>query len=182
MAKTFPGIDDKLAGFLADQPVFFVATAPTGADGHINLSPKGQRGTFRILDPKTVAYLDFVGSGIETVAHLRDNGRIVIMFCAFSGPPRIVRLHGRGEAVLPDDIGFSDLAGCFPPLPGVRSVVKVSLDRVSDSCGFGVPLMTYDADRSQMAEWALRKGEEGLVAYQAQKNAISIDGLPGLAD
>ena len=182
MAKTFPGIDDKLAGFLADQPVFFVATAPSEADGHINLSPKGVTGTFRILDPMTVAYLDFVGSGIETVAHLRDNGRIVIMFCAFSGPPRIVRLHGHGVAVLASDVGFSDLAGQFPPLPGVRSVVKVSLDRVSDSCGFGVPLMTYDADRSQMAEWALRKGEEGLVEYQATKNAISIDGLPGLAD
>ena len=182
MAKTFSGIDDKLAGFLADQPVFFVATAPTGGDGHINLSPKGVLGTFRILDPLTVAYLDFVGSGIETVAHLRDNGRIVIMFCAFSGRPRIVRLHGQGVAVLPGDPEWESLAGCFPPAPGARSVIKVTLDRLSDSCGFGVPLMTYQEDRTELPAWAVRKGEEGLIEYQAQKNALSIDGLPGLAE
>jgi hypothetical protein len=180
MAKTFAGIDDKLGRFLDDQPVFFVATAPTGPDGHLNLSPKGQRGTFRILDPLTVAYLDFVGSGIETVAHLRDNGRIVIMFCAFAGAPRIVRLHGHGDAVLPGDSEWEDLVARFPAHPGVRSVIKVSLDRVSDSCGFGVPLMTYQSDRTEMAAWARRKGEDGLIEYQAQKNAVSIDGLPGL--
>jgi Pyridoxamine 5'-phosphate oxidase len=182
MAKTFEGIDDKLGRFLAGQPVFFVATAPSGADGRINLSPKGVSGTFRILDPSTVAYLDITGSGIETVAHLRENSRIVIMFCAFSGPPRIVRLHGRGTPVLPGDGGWEALAARFPPQPGTRSIITVALERVSDSCGFGVPFMTYDRDRPNMAEWANRKGEDGLVEYRAKNNATSIDGLPGLAE
>jgi hypothetical protein len=182
MAKTFEGIDEKLGRWLRDQPVFFVATAPSGPDGHLNLSPKGVRGTFRILDPSTVAYLDITGSGIETVAHVRENGRIVIMFCAFSGPPRIVRLHGRASAVLPGDAGWDGLAARFPPTPGARSVISVALERVSDSCGFGVPLMTYEADREDMARWADRKGEDGLVEYRAKNNATSIDGLPGLAE
>jgi hypothetical protein len=182
MSKTFDGIDDKLAGFLAAQPVFFVATAPSGSDGHVNLSPKGMADTFRVLDPTTVAYLDFIGSGIETVAHLRDNGRIVIMFCAFSGPPRIVRLHGRGAAVLPGDSDWDDLAARFPSRHGTRSVIKVALDRVSDSCGFGVPFMTYDKDRNQLSEWALRKTEEELAEYRSKKNAVSIDGLPGIGE
>jgi Pyridoxamine 5'-phosphate oxidase len=182
MAKTFDGIDEKLGGFLADQPVFFVATAPTGSEGHVNVSPKGVAGTFTILDERTVAYLDITGSGIETVAHLRDNGRIVIMFCAFSGPPRIVRLHGRGTAIFPGDADWDDLAARFPPWHGTRSVVKVALDRVSDSCGFGVPLMTYDKGRDHLAEWSARKTEEDLAEYRSKKNAVSIDGLPGLAD
>ena len=179
MAKTFEGIDEKLGRFLADQPVFFVATAPSVAEGHINLSPKGVAGTFSILDPQTVAYLDITGSGIETVAHLRDNGRIVIMFCAFDGPPRIVRLHGQGTVVLPGDGEWEDLAARFPPQPGARSVIKITLDRVSDSCGFGVPFMTYDKERGQLADWASRKTEEELADYRAKKNAASIDGLPG---
>ena len=182
MAKTFEGIDEKLGRFLADQPVFFVATAPSEAEGHINLSPKGVAGTFAVLDPQTVAYLDITGSGIETVAHLRDNGRIVIMFCAFTGPPRIVRLHGRGTVVLPGDTAWEDLAARFPPQPGTRSVIKVALDRVSDSCGFGVPFMSYDRDRGQLAEWANRKTDEELVEYRAKKNTVSIDGLPGWAE
>ena len=182
MAKTFEGIDEKLGRFLAEQPVFFVATAPTGSDGHINLSPKGLAGTFRILDETTVAYLDITGSGIETVAHLRDNGRIVIMFCAFAGPPRIVRLHGRGTVVLPGDTEWEELAARFPPEHGTRSVIKVALERVSDSCGFGVPFMTYDKERGQLAEWAARKTEEELAEYRARKNVVSIDGLPGLAE
>jgi hypothetical protein len=182
MAKTFDGIDDRLAGFLADQPVFFVATAPSGAGGHVNLSPKGMADTFQVLDPTTVAYLDFIGSGIETVAHLRDNGRIVIMFCAFSGPPRIVRLHGRGTVVLPAHSDWEELAAHFPPRHGTRSVVKVALDRVSDSCGFGVPFMTYEKERGQLADWADRKTEEELAEYRSKKNAVSIDGLPGLAE
>jgi hypothetical protein len=180
MAKTFEGIDEKLGGFLADQPVFFVATAPSGTEGHVNLSPKGVAGTFTVLDPQTVAYLDITGSGIETVAHLRDNGRIVLMFCAFAGPPRIVRLHGRGTVVLPGDGDWEELAARFPPQPGTRSVIKVVLDRVSDSCGFGVPLMTYENERGQLADWADRKTGEELAEYRARKNATSIDGLPGL--
>ena len=182
MAKTFDGIDEKLGRFLADQPLFFVATAPSGDGGHINLSPKGVSGTFRVLDPATVAYLDVTGSGIETVAHLRDNGRIVIMFCAFAGPPRIVRLHGRGRVVLPGDGDWEELAARFPPQPGTRSIIEVSLDRVSDSCGFGVPLMSLEAERTQLAEWADRKGAEGLAEYRAKKNSESIDGLPGLPE
>ena len=182
MSKTFDGIDEKLGAFLAEQPVFFVATAPTGSDGHINLSPKGVGGTFRILDETTVAYLDLTGSGIETVAHLRDNGRIVIMFCAFAGRPRIVRLHGRGTVVLPGDTDWEELAARFPPQPGTRSVIKVALDRVSDSCGFGVPLMTYETERGQLAEWADRKTEDELADYRAKKNAVSIDGLPGFPE
>ena len=180
MSKTFDGIDEKLSRFLADQPVFFVATAPSGAEGHINVSPKGVGGTFSILDPLTVAYLDITGSGIETVAHLRDNGRIVIMFCAFAGPPRIVRLHGHGTVVVPGDSDWEQLAARFPPQPGIRSVIKVALDRVSDSCGFGVPFMTYDKERGQLAEWANRRTDEELVEYRAKKNTTSIDGLPGL--
>jgi hypothetical protein len=180
MAKSFDGIDERLGRFIADQPVFFVATAPSGSDGHINVSPKGVAGTFRVLDPNTVAYLDITGSGIETVAHLRDNGRIVLMFCAFAGPPRIVRLHGRGTLVLPGDGDWEELAARFPPQPGARSVIKVALDRVSDSCGFGVPLMAYERERGQLAEWAVRKTDEELVEYRAKKNATSIDGLPGL--
>lgn len=182
MSKTFDGIDEKLARFLADQPVFFVATAPTGAGGHINLSPKGVAGTFSILDPLTVAYLDLTGSGIETVAHLRDNGRIVLMFCAFAGPPRIVRLHGRGTVVLPGDRDWENLAARFPPQAGTRSVIQVALDRVSDSCGFGVPFMSYQKERNQLADWASRKSEEELTDYRRNKNAFSIDGLPGVAE
>jgi Pyridoxamine 5'-phosphate oxidase len=182
MAKTFDGIDEKLGRFLADQPVFFVATAPSGPDGHVNLSPKGVAGTFSIVDDRTVAYLDITGSGIETVAHLRDNGRIVVMFCAFAGPPRIVRLHGHGTVVLPGDTEWEDLAARFPPQPGTRSVVKIALDRVSDSCGFGVPFMSYDKERGQLADWAKRKTEEELSAYRSKKNATSIDGLAGLPE
>jgi hypothetical protein len=182
MGKTFEGIDEKLGRFLADQPVFFVATAPSGADGHVNLSPKGMAGTFRILDPRTVAYLDVTGSGIETVAHLRENGRIVIMFCAFSGAPRIVRLHGRGRVVLPGDDDWEELAARFPPHPGTRSIITVSLERVSDSCGFGVPIMTYAAERDELTKWAARKTEDELADYRAKKNARSIDGLPGFPE
>ena len=180
MGRVYEGIDDRLAGYLAGQHVFFVATAPRDDDGHLNLSPKGLDGSFAVLDPRTVAYLDLTGSGVETIAHLRENGRIVVMFCAFEGPPRIVRLHGRGEAVLPDDLRFPGLVAAFPPRPGVRSVVVVDVERVSDSCGFGVPLLRFEGERSQLEEWAERKGPAGIDRYQAEKNARSIDDLPGL--
>jgi Pyridoxamine 5'-phosphate oxidase len=181
MSKTFDGIDENLGRFLADQPLFFVATAPSGSEGHVNLSPKGVAGTFAVLGPRTVGYLDITGSGIETVAHLRDNGRIVIMFCAFAGRPRIVRLHGRGTVVLPGDPGWDGLAARFPARPGTRSIITVALDRVSDSCGFGVPLMAYETERPDLADWAGRKDEEALVEYRSRRNAASIDGMPGLA-
>ena len=179
MGRLYDCIDEPLAAFLSRQRLFFVATAPLGADGHLNLSPKGLD-TFRILDPTTVAWLDLTGSGIETLAHLRENGRIVILFCAFEGPPKIVRLHGRGTAVTPDEPAFPDLLGAFPRYEGVRSIVRVALDRISDSCGYGVPEHRYAGERSQLGDWARRKGPDGIARYQEEHNARSIDGLPGL--
>jgi len=173
------GIDDHLAAFIERQHMFFVATAPLDGDGHINLSPKGLD-TFAIIDAHTVAYLDLTGSGIETVAHLRENSRIVIMLCAFDGPPKIVRLQGRGEPIEPGHPDFPALRAVFPPHDGVRSVIRISLDRVSDSCGYGVPLYQYAGERTQLPAWVQRKGPEGIAAYQAEHNARSIDGLPGV--
>lgn len=181
MAREHETIDERLAAFLVAQHVFFVATAPLAADGHLNLSPKGLAGSFAVLGPSTVAYLDLTGSGVETIAHLRENGRIVVMCCAFEGPPRIVRLQGRGEAVVPGDDRFAGLVARFPSRPGIRSVVVVDVDRIADSCGFGVPVMRHEHDRSQLDAWAERQGPDGIVRYQAEKNARSIDGLPGLA-
>ena len=132
MGKVLAALDDNLTGIVCRQPVFFVATAPSGEDGHVNLSPKGGAGSFTVIDPTTVAYLDITGSGVETIAHLRDNGRVTILFCRFEGPPLIVRLYGQGRAVLPDDEGFGDLRRRFPAdVPAVRSVIHVALDRVA---------------------------------------------------
>lgn len=180
MGRTYDGIDDRLREFIEKQPVFFVATAPLSGDGHVNLSPKGMTDTFRVLGPRTVAYLDLTGSGVETIAHLRENGRIVVMFCAFDGPPKIVRLHGRGTVIEPDDERFASLVECFPPHLGTRSVIQIDVERISDSCGFAVPRMAYERDRDDLERWSERKGADGLVAYKAEKNAVSIDGLPGL--
>jgi Pyridoxamine 5'-phosphate oxidase len=145
MGRCYEHIDDRLAGWLVDQPVFFVATAPLAEDGHINCSPKGNRGEFAVIDGHTVAYLDQTGSGIETAAHVQENGRIVIMFCAFQGPPRIVRLHGLGRFIDLDDPGFGDLVGRFPAAVtiGARAVVVVDVNRIADSCGYGVPILTF---------------------------------------
>ena len=179
MGKVYDGIDDRLAEFLGRQHVFFVGTAPSDPDGHLNVSPKGLD-TFRILRPNTVAYLDLTGSGIETVAHLRQNGRITLMFCAFEGRPLIVRLYGRGRVVEPGDGDWDGLIARFPDYPGVRSVVVVSVERVADSCGFAVPLYEHRGERSQLVDYAVRKGPAGLEQYKAQKNRASIDGLEGL--
>ena len=179
MGRTFAEIDERNAAFIRAQHVFFVATAPRADDGHLNLSPKGQD-SFAILDPGTVAYLDLTGSGIETVAHLRENGRIVFMFCAFEGPPRILRLHGRGEVVEPGDPEWGELLERFPRQEGVRAIVRARVTRVADSCGYGVPLYRYQGERSQLREWTLRKGGDGLERYQAEHNRASLDGLPGL--
>jgi Pyridoxamine 5'-phosphate oxidase len=180
MGRTYESIVDNVREFLERQPLFFVATAPLSADGHVNVSPKGLRGTFAVVAPDQVAYLDLTGSGIETIAHLRENARITLMFCAFDGPPRIVRLAGRGEAVFPGDAGFDDLASRFPELDGIRSVIVVDVDRVADSCGYAVPRMEYVDDRDQLLTWAARKGDEGIAEYHRGRNAESIDGLPGL--
>jgi hypothetical protein len=179
MGKLYDGIDGALRRFIAAQHVFFVATAPRDAAGHINLSPKGLQ-TFRVMNPRTVAYLDLTGSGIETVAHLRENGRIVIMFCAFEGPPRILRLYGRGKVVEPGNAEFGELRGHFPDLPGVRSIIVVELDRIADSCGYGVPQYRYEGERTQLTGWARRKGTPALAEYRAKTNSSSIDGLPGI--
>jgi Pyridoxamine 5'-phosphate oxidase len=173
------GIDDRLAAWLERQPVFFVATAPLGADGHVNVSPKGTIGTFRVLDRDTVAYLDLTGSGVETIAHLRENGRITLMFCAFAGRPNIVRLSGQGTAVLPSAPGFGPLVAGFPPHPGVRSVIRVQVTRVSDSCGYAVPRMSLDAERDVLELHHAKKGPEKLAGYRVDRNATSVDGLPG---
>jgi hypothetical protein len=168
MGKVHDHIDEKLAAWIGRQRLFFVATAP-GEGGHVNVSPKGPIATFRILDGLTVEYDDHVGSGAETIAHLRDNGRICVMFCAFDGPPRIVRLHGRGEVLAAEDPG-----------DGVRGAIRVHVDRVSDSCGYGVPLMEYVGERPQREAWLANKGADGVRAYVGEKNTVSIDGLRAL--
>ncbi len=179
MSHVFEALDEKLIEFIRRQHVFFVATGPLAGDGLLNLSPKGLD-TFAVLDGDRVAYLDLTGSGVETIAHLRENGRIVIMFCAFEGPARILRLHGRGRVVVPGEHGFDELAGSFPARPGIRSVIEVSLTRIADSCGYAVPRMDYRGERSQLDAWARARGPERLDAYRAERNATSLDGLPGL--
>lgn len=181
MGKIHTEIDGHLAKTIREQHVFFVATAPLASEGNINLSPKGLD-SFRILGPTTVAYLDVVGSGVETIAHLKENGRIVLMFCMFDGPPNIVRLHGRGRAVEPHSPEFSSLAAQFPGYESTRAIIVVEVTRISDSCGFGVPLFAYKGERDQHFAWAQKKGPDGLKAYKQEKNRRSIDGLPGLAE
>jgi len=182
MGKVYDGIEPRIADFIERQRVFFVATAPSGPDGLVNLSPKGLD-SFRILGRREVAYLDFVGSGVETIAHLRQNGRVVFCLCAFEGPPLIVRLHGRGEAIEPGDARFAELRARFPEVPleaAVRAVIRADVERVSDSCGYGVPLYAFESERSQLHDWAGRKGEAKLADYRRDHNARSLDGLPGL--
>ncbi|MBM4384401.1 MAG: pyridoxamine 5'-phosphate oxidase family protein [Deltaproteobacteria bacterium] len=179
MAKKFDGIDDALAEWIRAQKMFFVASAPLAASGHVNLSPKGLD-SLAILGPREVAYLDFVGSGAETIAHARENGRITLMLCAFEGPPRIARLQGRAGVVEPGDADFAGLAAKFPPREGVRAVIRIALSRIADSCGYGVPLMRFEADRKQLDAWVDRKGADGLREYQLANNTRSLDGLPAL--
>jgi hypothetical protein len=186
MGKVFDGIDDRLADWIAAQALFFVASAPLAAEGHVNVSPKGPIGSLRVLDERTIAYLDVVGSGAETIAHLRENGRVVIMLCAFSGPPRIVRLHGRGEVILAGDERFDALAQrCAFEEPSVaaarRAIILTHVTRVADSCGYGVPLMSFEGLRPHADAWAEKKiragGAEALRDYQREKNSSSLDGL-----
>ena len=181
MGKVYEGIDSKLATWLMAQPMFVVATAPLDTDGLINVSPKGMAGTFAVLDEHTVAYLDLTGSGVETIAHLRQNGRIVLMFTAFDGRPNIVRLHGTGEVIRPDDDRFAELRPRFSDHPGVRSVIVVRVARVSDSCGYAVPRLDYVEDRQVLDLSNAKTGEDGLVDYRRRKNSLSLDGLPGLS-
>lgn len=179
MGKVYESIDDKIQRWIEKQQLFFVATAPLADDGCINLSPKGYD-TLRVLDPHTLAFLDYGGSGIETIAHLRENGRIVIMMCALAGRPSIFRFHGRGTVVMPTDDGFEILAGKFDRSElGVRAIIRIDVDRISDSCGYGVPFYDYHGQRPTSAEHIRENGPDGIRAYLKEKNPRSIDGLPG---
>jgi hypothetical protein len=187
VGRVYDVIDTATRQWLTKQPMFFVATAPNDLDGHVNLSPKGAAGAFRVLGPTTVAYVDLVGSGVETVAHLRENGRIVLMFCAFTGPPKIIRLHGQGRVVRQDDPEFARLLPEFPLDDDARAlargIVVVETTRISDSCGFVVPRMELVAERDQLMRWGeqqqAKNGETWKERYVAANNARSIDSLPG---
>ncbi|MEU7303398.1 pyridoxamine 5'-phosphate oxidase family protein [Streptomyces sp. NPDC007189] len=186
MGKTYERIDGRLRTFIEEQPLFFTATAPLSGDGTVNLSPKGLKGSFAVLDEHTVAYLDFAGSNAETIAHLRENGRITLMWCAFQGPPNIVRVHGRGEPVFRDDPRFKDLLTRFPDIDpsahGLRAVIVVHAELIRDTCGYAVPHMTYEADRDLHGKRFAREDDDSLSAYFEKKEhvATSLDGLPGL--
>jgi Pyridoxamine 5'-phosphate oxidase len=208
VAAIYSELDDRLIKFITSQPMFFVATAPcldhSGSGGHVNLSPKGYRDTFAVLDPLTVAYLDLTGSGSETIAHLRQNGRITLMFCSFDRSPKIVRIHGSGQVIEPTDPGWPQYAGHFPVLkdpahPAAaaegktsvrldeaiergshRAIIVVRADRISDSCGYAVPVMDLVAERDLLVQWAGRKSPDELAAYRVKHNTLSIDGLPAL--
>ena len=185
MGTVHERIDADLAGWIEAQPLFFVATAPLAAEGLVNLSPKGTAGTFRVLDEHTFAYLDIVASGVETIAHLRENGRVCVMLCAFDGKPNVVRLHGTGRVVLADDPAFEDAIVPFGDAARerrayLRAVIVVDVTRVSDSCGYAVPKMALVAERETLdATW--RSRDDGRIArYKVERNATSLDGLPGL--
>jgi Pyridoxamine 5'-phosphate oxidase len=179
MGKIYPELDERLTAFIAEQPVFFVGTAPSGPSGHINVSPKGYADTFTVLGPRRVAYQDLTGSGAETMAHLRDNGRITIMFCAFTGPPKILRLYGSGRVVPLTDPEFDALTAAFPGRhPGTRAVVVVDVERVADSCGYAVPELALVGERDILDRANGRKSDQDLRHYRATKNATSIDSLP----
>lgn len=189
MGQVLADISPKLRAWIEAQPMYFVGSAPSGDDGHVNISPKGGRESFAVLGPLQVAYLDMTGSGAETIAHLRENGRIVVMFCAFAGAPKIIRLHGSGRVVLPDDAEFAPLLTNFPANPDIlgltRAVIVVDVNRVADSCGFTVPRMELVEERDQLYRWAAARNEKEapgwLDDYRAAKNACSIDGLPALS-
>ena len=179
MGTVFDGIDATLTAWIQAQPVWFVATAPLAADGHVNVSPRGDQ-SLVVLDRHRVGWLDYTGSGIETIAHLRENGRVCLMFASFGRRPRIVRLHGHGTLTLPGQPGFEEVATRFPTHPSTRAAITVNVERVSDSCGHGVPMMDVVGDRDLLRLTADKKGPAGLAAYRAGTNVTSIDGLPGL--
>ena len=184
MGNTYEGITPRLRAFIEEQQVFFVASAPLDGDGHVNLSPKGREGTLVVLGEHSLAYLDFGGSHAETIAHLRENGRITLMWCAFSGPPKILRVHGRGTPIFRDDPRWAEMIHHFAGAdgPAARAIIIVDAVRVSDSCGFAVPFMDYREERDQHAQYFGRKTDEEFAAYCARKphNLASVDGLPAL--
>lgn len=178
MGKIFDSIDANLSAWIEAQPLWFVATAPLAADGHVNVSPRGHD-SLSVLGPHQVAWVDYTGSGVETIAHLRENGRICLMFASFDSRPRIVRLHGTGTVALPGDAVFDEVASKHPANPSTRAVIAVDVRRISDSCGWGVPVMEVDHERDLIRLQAEKKGPDGMDVYRRQKNAVSIDGLPG---
>jgi hypothetical protein len=193
VGQIYPELDQRLAEFITSQPVFFVATSPcldaAGEGGHVNLSPKGYRDTFAVLGPRTVAYLDLTGSGAETIAHLRQNGRITLMFCSFGPAPKILRIYGTGRVVLPGDQDWAGLAGHFDGGTSTasgtdrgnqRAIIVVTADRIADSCGYAVPVMELTRERDLLTRWSERKSAEDLAAYRVTHNTSSIDGLPAL--
>ncbi len=179
MARTYDQIDARMKTWIDQQKIFFVASAPLSGEGMVNCSPKGLD-TFRVIDSQKVAYLDYTGSGAETLAHLRENGRIVIMMCAFEGRPRIVRFHGHGQAHERGTQFFDQLSGAFEQLDGARCIITVDLNRISDSCGYTVPRYTFQGDRQDFQHWIERKGPDGVTGYQKKMNRTSLDGLPGM--
>jgi hypothetical protein len=179
MGKVFEEISAELQKWIQAQQMFFVASAPIAGDGLVNCSPKGMD-TLRVMGPNEVAYLDLTGSGAETIAHLKENGRMVFMFCAFTGAPKIVRLHGQGSAITSNQPEFADLKDQFPELTGVRSIISCKVQRVSDSCGYSLPRYDYVEDRDTLTKWAEAKGDTGLSEYRRQKNLKSLDGLTAL--
>lgn len=177
MGKTFEALLPEHVEFIKRQHLFFVASAPLEEEGHVNLSPKGHD-AFRVLSANRAAYLDMTGSGNETSAHLTENGRITVMFCAFEGPPNILRLYGKGAVHLPGSAEWEELRPLFPDLPGARQIITVDIRKVQTSCGYAVPFMSYEGDRETLARWAGQKSEEELAQYRREKNASSLDGLP----
>jgi len=178
MGKVYEAIDDSIRGWVGRQKMFFVATAPLSADGLVNCSPKGMD-TFRILGPTRIAYLDLTGSGVETIAHLKENGRIVIMFCAFDGGPKIMRFHGQGRVHELGSPEYAELLPHFDDLPGARAIIVNEVTRISDSCGWGVPLYAYQSDRETLRKASEKEGPAGMAAYRDQNNRQSLDGLVG---
>jgi Pyridoxamine 5'-phosphate oxidase len=193
MGTVYSELDERMISFIRKQPMFFVATAPCldsdGSGGHVNVSPKGYRDTIAVLGPLTVAYLDLTGSGAETIAHLRQNGTITIMFCSFDRQPKILRLYGTGRTVLPEDPDWAGYAVHFAADPGngtgtgrgnQRAIIVVTIDRISDSCGYAVPVMELTEERDLLTRWSERRSAADLVAYRVTYNSASIDGLPAL--
>jgi hypothetical protein len=180
MAAVYDHLDDTLTKFIRRQKLFFVATAPLSAEGSVNLSPKGYD-SLAIIDPKTVAYADLGGSGIETHAHLRENGRITLMFCAFEGAAMILRLYGRGESCGFDEPGFAEKLQLFPGIERARSIITIHIARIADSCGWGVPFLDFNRERDQLRRWVDARPHEEWAARRYESNATSIDGLPGLS-
>lgn len=180
MGKLYEELDDKLVDFIRSQQMFFVATAPLSASGSINCSPKGMD-TLRILDARTVAYLDLTGSGAETIAHLKENSRFLMMFCSFTNRPKILRLHGNGEVFEMHSEEFARLKSLFPEIRGTRAIIQLNVSRIADSCGWGVPMYDYVGERDTYARFADSLSDDEMRAAQVEKNSFSIDGLPALS-